>query len=439
MIWRILSRRITTIVILTCLLGCKNGYTNMETGHYYINSTIGNDDNNGTSANSPWKSLSKLEGMNFQPGDSILFARGSEFKGGFILKSSGTKEEPIVLSSYGRGPNPVFTNPDYSYLNGNAIRIQGTFAVISGLSFKSCTNSPSIINKEILLAGALYAVTGADYLTVNNCEFTDCPIGIYINSQHCLITQNNLHDCNRFLSEPDWGPIGIVIGNAYNEVSYNSCSNYVKVGGNFGADGGFIEFEDRYFGNQVHDVKVHHNRSIANQGFLEIESKVKGDNFDVYYNLSDDYQQFIFYWGGNNSKVENNTVIRTRPSNHGSVNTVFTMRNDNFTLRNNIFVVANGIQVLITAPYEVGNYARVEHENNLYYCTDGSTSDPCGRNLGSGEKIADPKFVNLSAGDYHLSTESPAINAGKILGYTLDLDNNPVPQKALPDIGAYER
>jgi hypothetical protein len=405
---------------------------------YYV-SQEGSDNNNGTSADSPWKSLKKLEEINFQPGDSILFAKNSEFQGGITFNRSGVAGKPIVLSSYGQGSNPSFTNPDYSTLNGNVIQVKGSYVVIDGLSFKNCANSASTIDKEILSVGAVYAVTGADYLTVKNCEFIDCPIGIYINSQHCLITGNYLHDCNRFLSEPDLGPLGVVIGNAYNEVSYNTCSNYVKVGGNYGADGGFLEFDDRFFGNHVHDVQIHHNKSFDNMGFLEIETQVSGDNLDVYYNLSVDYQEFIFYWGGNNSKVENNTIIRTKPSLNGAVNTVFTMRNGNFTLRNNIFLVANGIQVLVTAPYDVGNYDNVVHENNLYYCTDGSTTDPCGKPLGAGEKIADPQFVNLSDGDYHLGSESPAIDAGSILGYTLDLDNKTVPVGIAQDIGAYER
>jgi hypothetical protein len=429
---------IKTIIVLFLFLGCLKENTAEKANHYFVSNQTGNDHNNGTSVDSPWRSLEKLEEADFHPGDSILFARNSEFTGGFTIKSSGEEGNPIVLSNYGSGLNPTFSNPDISNLNGNAIQIRGSNIVMDGLSFKSCANSPSTVDREILLVGAVYAKTGADHLTLKNCEFTDCPIAIDINSQHCLVTHNYIHDCNRFLSEPDWGPIGIVIGNAYNEVSYNKCTNYVKVGGNFGADGGFIEFDDRYFGNKVHDVKVHHNISTANQGFLEIETQVKGDNLDVYYNLSDDYQQFIFYWGGNNSKVENNTIIRTRTSNHGAVNTVFTMRNGDFTLRNNIFVVANGIQVLVTAPYDVGNYGNVLHANNLYYCTDGSTNDPCGKSIGPGELIADPRFVSLTGGDYHLGPESPAINAGSPLEYTLDVENNIVPVGSASDMGAYE-
>jgi len=174
-------------------------------------------------------------------------------------------------------------------------------------------------------------------------------------------------------------------------------------------------------------------------GFLEIEVKLEGDNIDVYYNLSDDYQQFIFYWGGNNSRIENNTVIRSKPSLNGAVNTVFTMRHGNFTLKNNIFVVANGVQVLATAPYDHGNYDHVIHENNLYFCTDGSTNDPCGKPLGNGELVVDPMFVDAGALDYRLSAESPAIDGGVNLGYRMDLNRTQLETDGIPDIGAFEK
>ena len=427
------------IAIQFLFMGCINANQISKTSRYYINSQTGNDTYDGISINSPWKSLKKLKEISFQPGDSILFANNSVFQGGITFKSSGTIENPIVISNYGNGSLPYFSNPDQNELNGNVFQIVGSHIVINGLSFSMCADANSKNGKSILEVGAIFTQTGADYITIKNCEFTDCPIGINITGQNSLITCNTFKDCNRFLSEPDWGPLGILIGNAYNEISHNTCSNYVKVGGNYGADGGFIELDDRYFGTKVHDIKIHHNKSYNNMGFLEIETQIEGDNIDVYYNLSDDYQQFIFYWGGNNSKIENNTVIRTKPSLNGAVNTVFTMRKGNFTVRNNIFVVANGVQVLVTAPYDVGNYKNVIHEHNLYFCTDGSTNDPCGKPLGLGEIIANPSFVDINNRDYQLSSESPAINSGIILGYGFDLNNAPIEKKQIPDMGAYEK
>jgi len=368
-----------SIAIYFLLLGFTNCDLNSKTNCYYVNSQTGDDANNGTSIKSPWKSLKKLEEIVFQPGDRILFARNSVFEDGIIFKSSGTIEDPIIISNYGKGVLPSFSNSDGEKLHGNVFQIEGKYIILEGLSFSKCANSISQGGKDVLSVGAVCTMPGADFVTIKNSDFTDCPIGVNIISQHCLVTNNVFKDCNRFLSEPDWGPLGIVIGNANNEISYNTCSNYVKVGGNYGADGGFIELDDRYFGTKVHDVKIHHNKSFDNMGFLEIETNVDGDNIDVYYNLSDDYQQFIF------------------------------------------------------------NYDSVIHENNLYFCSDGSTNDPCGKPLGTGEIIANPKFIDTNANDYRLTPESPAIDGGKVIGYDLDLDNVVIGKNQIPDMGVYEK
>ena len=63
---------------------------------------------------------------------------------------------------------------------------------------------------------------------------------------------------------------------------------------------------------------------------------------------------------------------------------------------------------------------------------------------GSGNIIMEPGFVNYPAGDYHLRSGSPCIDAGIDLGLTNDLDGNPRPQDgngdgvAVCDVGAYE-
>ena len=427
------SMIIPCIILICFFLGCS------QTNRYYIDSQKGDDANSGRSMRASWRSLQKLQEIPFQPGDQILFAKKSVFQGGILFESSGSAEEPIVIGSYGEGAAPSFSNSDQNELNGNVFQISGSHTVIDGLSFIACADANSKSGKEVLEAGAIFTRKGADYITITNCEFIDCPIGVNITGQHSLITRSTFRDCNRFLDAPNWGPLGIVVANAYNEISYNTCSNYVNVGGAYGADGGFIELDDRYFGTQVHDIKIHHNKSFDNMGFLEIETNVAGDNIDVYYNLSDDHQQFIFYWGGNNSRIENNTVIRSKPSLNGAVNTVFTMRAGNFTVRNNIFVVANGIQVFVTAPYDIGNYDSVIREHNLYYCSDGSTDDPCGKPLGTGEMIADPLFVNSAEGDYRLASGSPAIDSGIPLGYSSDLENVALGEKQVPDMGAYEK
>ena len=73
-------------------------------GNYYI-SPQGNDTNPGNSPNQAWKTIQKVNQVNFEPGDHILFEGGNSFQGTLQLKTSdtGTYEKNIYLGSYGNG------------------------------------------------------------------------------------------------------------------------------------------------------------------------------------------------------------------------------------------------------------------------------------------------------------------------------------------------
>ena len=42
---------------------------------YYISSSLGNDQNNGLSESTPWKSFDRIENMDLKPGDRVLLRR----------------------------------------------------------------------------------------------------------------------------------------------------------------------------------------------------------------------------------------------------------------------------------------------------------------------------------------------------------------------------
>ncbi len=77
---------------------------------YYLDSVNGNNFNCGTSPKKAWKSIKKLNGFHFKPGDKIAFKRGDVFEGYFHLSSSGSKDKPIIFTSYGKGAKPVITS-----------------------------------------------------------------------------------------------------------------------------------------------------------------------------------------------------------------------------------------------------------------------------------------------------------------------------------------
>ena len=74
---------------------------------YYVDATEGNDSNNGTSPETAFKTIDKVNSIEFQPGDQILFQCGEEWTGALKPKGSGEEGAPIVIASYGEGDKPV--------------------------------------------------------------------------------------------------------------------------------------------------------------------------------------------------------------------------------------------------------------------------------------------------------------------------------------------
>ena len=73
---------------------------------YYIDSVGGDDSNSGTVETSPWKTVANIQGDKLSYGDKILFKRGGVYEvTNLTITSSGSIDEPIVISSYGDGEN----------------------------------------------------------------------------------------------------------------------------------------------------------------------------------------------------------------------------------------------------------------------------------------------------------------------------------------------
>ena len=81
-------------------------------GNTYFVSPSGNDNLDGLSVKTAWKTLEKVNGSSFRPGDKILFEAGKVWNGQLELNGSGTAENPIVLSAFGRGDRPVINIGD---------------------------------------------------------------------------------------------------------------------------------------------------------------------------------------------------------------------------------------------------------------------------------------------------------------------------------------
>lgn len=108
-----------SFLLLSCLLiyltGCTFFRANIASGNnYYVDAEKGSDLNDGLSAEKAWKSIDKVNSFVFQPGDSLLFKSGCQWKGQLRPKGSGTDGRPICISSYGKGELPRISQGEQS-------------------------------------------------------------------------------------------------------------------------------------------------------------------------------------------------------------------------------------------------------------------------------------------------------------------------------------
>ena len=138
-------------LFLLFLIGCSSPQS-----VYYVDSQSGNDSNQGT-LNKPFKTIEKVNSLPFHADNSVFFAGGQTFNVALQFNGlTGTKEQPITISSYGKGRAIVNGG------NGNAIyadrcswlqiknlvvtgigRLQGSTG--SGIEFRNSQNCSSIV------------------------------------------------------------------------------------------------------------------------------------------------------------------------------------------------------------------------------------------------------------------------------------------------------
>ena len=160
---------------------------------YYIDPS-GNDLNNGTSTGTPWKTLGKVNGVTFQPGDRILFKAGGVWTGQLHPLGSGSSGSPIVIDQYGTGAKP---------------KIDGNGSVGTSV--------------DDYKAGAAVLLYNQNYWEINNLDVTNNAVtkaayryGFLIRwhnygtGQHVYVKNSNIHDIAGDISQRFWSD-GILV------------------------------------------------------------------------------------------------------------------------------------------------------------------------------------------------------------------------------------
>jgi hypothetical protein len=353
---------------------------------YYV-ATTGNDANAGTSSASPFRHLSKAAAAATQPGDTVMVMDGTYDNEGVVapnfvvtLTHSGTAGNPITFKAQNRGM---------------AILDAGNTTTDT-----SCNGA-------------------AAYLDLKNASF--------IVLQGFVIQ----HGCDSGIQSNDTAH-DITI--RWNEIRYIANRTVTDQIGRDGIYMNTSEYNFTFDGNIFHDIGRTGGQTLNHfdHGIYSHAQNVTIMN-NLFYNMTKGFciQNAD---GANNVLVANNTFALSNLVTGEPGQIIFWGNNTNMTLRNNIFdhptsSALNRFQATVSGS--------IDH--NLVNGATSMIADPTGFTVGTNQLGVDPLFVNAAALNFHLQSNSPAIDTGvTVPQVTTDFDGVTRPQGAAYDVGAFE-
>jgi len=238
---------------------------------YYV-SPLGDNSNAGTSPAKAWKTIIKVNGATFRPGDSIFFEGGKSFRGGlkFDDKDDGTSAEPITVGSYGGGRATISSGNRHGLYARNCAGF-----VVRGLNFVGSGRTDSRGGSGIYFFTDLTGVK-PEYVRIDNVEVSGYrQTGILIGGSRkgnsgfkdVRITNAEVHDngdkgISSFGSKPpgDWPHRDIYVGNCkvYDNAGFSDPTSRGHHGNGIvlsAVDSAIIEFCEAYNNGALCDTK----------------------------------------------------------------------------------------------------------------------------------------------------------------------------------------
>ncbi len=409
------------------------------TGTTYFLSADGNDDNDGTSAESPWESLLKLNGTVLAAGDSVSFRRGDTWTGSVVVNQSGTADAAITLNGYGTGSAPTVTGGESGGQGANCVTINGNFITVDGLRAESCGYAGFSISGDHATLKNSTAIGNAAGIKVGQ----GSDFGRYLNNH---LADNNVMNVNTpglncgtpqsVSCNDDSGAFGVLINGSDNEFTGNTVTGSTAKSFDFSHDGGAFEIFNGSRNN------IHHNVAVDNNVFSEIGrsagAAAAGNTYR--YNV-------IRASCGDNCSQATGLIARGPKSSFGPTEgTVFEF--------NTVWLDGPESQAVVChaacpASTVIRGNILVAVRNSLWIDGSGWTEQ---ENVLNGPSSVEPggtstkepaSFVDAPT-DLHPTSLSPAIDRAGSSPFTADLDGRPVARDgdcrgdAAADAGAYE-
>jgi parallel beta-helix repeat protein len=406
----------------------------VEQATYYVSGS-GKDTNNGLSTSSAFRTIQKAANLT-KPGDTVSIMNGlytNSHSGNVVLITrSGTQNGWIKYQAHpGHTPkikhnawHGIEVNNGASYIEIKGLEIEGNNANITldyALSQQKNTANPltsgngitidgrgssdphhiKLLNNKIYnCGGGGISVIRSDYVTVNGNK-------IYNNAWYSPYANSGISMWQNWNSDSNGGYKMFVTNNKiYNNRQYVPWIANGKI-----SDGNGITIDD--------------SRNTQNNSSL---GTYKGRTFIANNIVYKNGGAGIVTYLSERVDIINNTAYMNNQSPELNGGQIFPHESSDVKVLNNILYAYPGKKV-----NNNWNNSNVTYNYNIYFNSSLISMK------GANDRVADPKFVNASAGNFRLSTYSPGINNGFTWGsLKLDFARNPRPSGPKHDIGAFE-
>jgi len=132
---------------------------------YYV-SPSGDDSHSGTSAQNAWRTLDKVNTIDLNPGDKVLFEGDNDYEGNLLLtaEDAGTPKQPIVIGSYGSGRARIKAG------NGSGVTVRSTGGVVVENLIVMGEDYRTNVGSGIKIVNELPNNQKLEYIRVHNVE-----------------------------------------------------------------------------------------------------------------------------------------------------------------------------------------------------------------------------------------------------------------------------
>lgn len=428
---------------------------------FYIDPSNTASNQNGSITN-PYNSWTKVSFVN---GNTYLQKNGTTYTTSSSITVNGKSN--ITIGSYGSGSKAkivasgsgshIINITSSSNVSVNDLEISSNNrSWTTGVIIQGTNSSNNLVNNCLIRSvewGVRVVTSGSGNRIMQSTIHDIGDDGIYVKDASSIeIGFCNIYDVNKkYLTNPDQSYSagdGIQIAST-NNMNFNIHDNTIdhsSMGNKFC----IIAWGNNYTGIIENNILIGNAAKVVSGIYLSPTTKtvtvryneVRSSNYgiysyaqtlDAYYNVFSANKVGISVLPSYNLNARNNVFYNNTTS------AVSSASNTGITLKNNIFNINSGQKAIQSS-------GSVSSNNNVFsqqhsgmingYSTLAAWVSASGNDGAS--LVGNPSFLNPGSNDFHVQTNSPAVNKGTNVNLSRDFYGGSVPQSGTPDCGIHE-